>query len=117
MNVTRKFLLNVSLHLSLMAQSFLAYAMPQSVPSTPPAPTVVPVKQYAVNEWPRFLGSQIDGISLAPAPPQKLHRDWSKDRLPLLWQTDVGEGYAMGVVSGDRYYHFDKPKMPRGYEA
>ena len=61
-----------------------------------------------MNEWPRFLGSQINGIFQAPALPRRIRKDWSEGGLPLLWQADVGEGYAIGVVSGERYYHFDK---------
>jgi len=70
--------------------------------------SIVSAKQAAENEWPRFLGSQINGISNSPTLPQMIRKDWSEDRLPLLWQANVGEGYAIGVVSGKRYYHFDK---------
>lgn len=71
-------------------------------------PSIVSTNQDAVNEWPRFLGSQIDGKSENSALAHRIRKDWSDDRLPLLWQADVGEGYAIGVVSGERYYHFDK---------
>ena len=86
----------------------LGYVFPQGPTESTDDPSIVSAKQDAVNEWPRFLGSQINGISDAPALPRKIRKDWSADRLPLLWQSDVGEGYAIGVVSGERYYHFDK---------
>ncbi len=63
-----------------------------------------------VNEWPRFLGSQINGISRSTDPAIIIRKDWSENGLPLLWQADVGEGYGIGSVAGGRYYHFDKLK-------
>lgn len=81
---------------------------PQDASTSPADPPIVSTNQDAVNEWPRFLGSQIDGKSENSALPHGIRKDWSEDRLPLTWQADVGEGYAIGVVSGERYYHFDK---------
>ena len=87
------------------ASGYVCWQTPKvSTADTP----IVSAKQDSVNQWPRFLGSQINGISSSPALPRKIRKDWSADRLPLLWQANVGEGYAMGVVSGQRYYHFDK---------
>ena len=60
------------------------------------------------TSWPRFLGSHIDGVAQLLPDAQEVRTDWSGGRLPLLWQTDVGEGYAIGVVAGGHYFHFDK---------
>ena len=63
-----------------------------------------------MNEWPRFLGSQINGISEKPPLPYEIRQDWITEELPLLWQSNVAEGYAIGVVARQRYFHFDKLK-------
>ncbi len=94
--------------LGILTTPVLGYVFPQGPTASKDDSPIVSAKRETVNEWPRFLGSQINGISQSPALPQKIRRDWSEDGLPLLWQADVGEGYAIGVVSGQRYYHFDK---------
>ena len=94
--------------LCILPTPLLGYVLPQGPTAPKDDSSIVSAKQDTVNEWPRFLGSQINGISQSPALPQKIRKDWSDDQLPLLWQADVGEGYAIGVVSGERYYHFDK---------
>ncbi len=94
--------------LCILTTPVLGFVFPQGPTASNGDSTIVSTKQDAENDWPRFLGSQINGISEPPALPGKIRRDWSEDGLPLLWQVDVGEGYAIGVVSGQRYYHFDK---------
>ena len=73
-------------------------------------PDLTPVSSNSqtASPWPRFLGSQIDGVARLPPDSQEIRTDWSDDQLPLQWQTDVGEGYAIGVVADGRYFHFDK---------
>ena len=58
----------------------------------------------ASNDWPRFLGANIDGISSETG----ILKDWSAGKLKLLWQTDIGEGYSMCSVAQGLVYQFDK---------
>jgi outer membrane protein assembly factor BamB len=58
----------------------------------------------ANNDWPRFLGPNIDGIS----PETGILKDWSDGKLKLLWQTELGEGYSMCSVADGSAYQFDK---------
>jgi len=53
-------------------------------------------------DWPRFLNSTFDGT----ADSVDLKIDWSADP-EVAWTIDVGEGYGLGSVAGDRYFHFD----------
>ena len=110
MKKTNTFLTAVLLQIFVGTMPALGYVFPQGTTASTDDPSIVSAKQDAVNEWPRFLGSQINGISDAPALPQQIRKDWSAEELPLLWQSNVAEGYAIGVVARQRYFHFDKLK-------
>lgn len=56
----------------------------------------------AAGDWPRFLGHHYDGRSSLEGEAI----DWTS-RPEFHWSLDVGEGYGMGTVVGDRYYQFD----------
>ena len=56
------------------------------------------------NDWPTFLGNKQDGNSLETG----IRKDWSAGKLPLVWTTEVGEGYSIGSVANGRYVHFDR---------
>jgi outer membrane protein assembly factor BamB len=57
------------------------------------------------SDWPQFLGANVDGRSTET----DILKDWSDGNLSLSWQLDVGQGYGVGSVAGDKYYHFDLP--------
>lgn len=63
---------------------------------------VAPMRTRAGSDWPTFLGPRGDGTSSETG----IRTDWTRG-LPIAWQTDVGEGYAMGSVAGGRLYLFD----------
>ena len=53
------------------------------------------------DAWPRFLGPRYDGSAVADA-----EIDFSKTPT-LLWSIEVGDGYGIGSVAGDRFYQMD----------
>jgi outer membrane protein assembly factor BamB len=63
----------------------------QDVSDTPPP-----------DDWPRFLGKTYDSVSKTTSS----RIDWFTQPT-LAWSLDVGEGYGIGSVSDNRYYHFD----------
>lgn len=61
------------------------------------------------QDWPTFLGPARDGRS-----PQKIgNLEWGNGHLPLLWQKDLGEGYAIGSLSNGRFF---QPHLQKGKE-
>lgn len=56
------------------------------------------------GSWPRFRGSEIDNISRDPVP---LAESWDTSGPPVVWQTDLGEGYAGPAVLNGRVYILD----------
>lgn len=56
------------------------------------------------KDWPRFLGANIDSTSSET----EILKDWNDGKLELLWQTKLGEGYAMCSVADGAVYQFDK---------
>lgn len=58
--------------------------------------------QVRCGDWPRFLGVHYNGVATAASP----GIDWRK-RPTMEWSIDVGDGYGMGSVANDRYFHFD----------
>lgn len=59
--------------------------------------------QAIEKDWPQFLGPNRNGISNATG----IVTDWAEGKLKLNWTLPVGEGYAIGSVSGGKYFHFD----------
>lgn len=56
------------------------------------------------NDWPRFLGANIDGASSEKG----VKLDWSIGKIKVLWTAKTGEGYGMGSVAAGRFFHFGK---------
>jgi len=54
--------------------------------------------------WPRFRGSNFDGISKVEIVPDTT---WSEEGPRILWSIDVGEGYAGAAVMAGRVYLMD----------
>ena len=54
------------------------------------------------EDWPTFLGTGTDGKSNETG----IIKDWSDDKLKLLWQVKTGQGYSIGSVSNGKFYHF-----------
>jgi outer membrane protein assembly factor BamB len=55
-------------------------------------------------DWPGFLGPDHDGTS----PETGLSPTWPREGPRLVWQRDLGEGYAAASVQKGRLYHFDR---------
>ena len=58
----------------------------------------------AAEDWPSFLGPNRDGRSAETG----ILTDWKAGGPPLVWQREVGEGYATPVVAGGRLFHADR---------
>lgn len=55
------------------------------------------------SDWPRFLGPTGDSIS----PERGIRKSWPKNGLRVVWQTELGLGYAPPTISRGRLFHFD----------
>jgi len=69
--------------------------------------------QAAESDWAQFLGPQRNSISSETG----ILTDWSDDKLKLNWTLPIGEGYAIGSVSGGKYFHFDVTESEKGNVA
>jgi outer membrane protein assembly factor BamB len=58
----------------------------------------------AAADWPSFLGPNRDGRS----PETGVLTNWKPSGPPLVWERDVGEGYATPVVAGGKLFHADR---------
>lgn len=58
-------------------------------------------------DWPRFLNDDFSGSAkLAESAPDSIASlDW-KSEPKFHWALDVGDGYGIGVVRGESYFHF-----------
>ena len=56
------------------------------------------------EDWYRFLGPTLDSKSKEMG----IRTDWSEDRLPVLWNRAVGEGYSAPTVAFGRVFFFDR---------
>jgi outer membrane protein assembly factor BamB len=54
-------------------------------------------------DWPRFLGPNADSIS----PENGIISPWPKEGLRVVWQVNLGLGYAPPTISRGRLFHFD----------
>ena len=66
--------------------------------------TVAPPTQRDSEDWPRFLGPQGDGKSSEIG----LDLQWPASGPRVVWTVDVGRGYSMPSVAGDRLFLFDR---------
>jgi outer membrane protein assembly factor BamB len=55
-------------------------------------------------DWYRFLGPNLN----AKSDEVGIRTDWSDDKLPIVWQREVGEGYSMPSVAAGRMFIFDR---------
>ena len=67
------------------------------------APSAASAQKDAKHDWPSFLGANRDGRSEETG----ILKDWSDGKLKLVWQKEIGEGYGIGCVAGQRIFHFD----------
>jgi outer membrane protein assembly factor BamB len=58
----------------------------------------------AGEDWPSFLGPTHNGKSTETGIVTK----WTEAGLPIVWQRASGTGYAAGVTSRGRYFHFER---------
>ena len=58
----------------------------------------------AAGDWPQILGPQRNGKAVE----EKIASTWASDGPPLVWQRDVGQGYAGVAVRGDRLVLFHR---------
>jgi outer membrane protein assembly factor BamB len=56
------------------------------------------------EDWPNFLGANRDSHS----PETGILTRWKEDGPPLVWDREVGEGYATPVVAGGKLFHADR---------
>jgi len=56
------------------------------------------------SDWQKFLGPNGDGTSTEKG----LISPWPKSGLKLVWQCELGSGYAPPTVSHGRLFHFDR---------
>ena len=56
---------------------------------------------WSASDWPDFLGHGRDGRSTLKG----IDTDWP---LPVVWQTEIGAGYAAPSVAGTRLLHYDR---------
>ena len=62
------------------------------------------VPAEATGSWPRFRGSNFNGIS---SDSTRLARSWPVEGPEVVWSIDVGEGYASAAVLAGRVYILD----------
>lgn len=56
------------------------------------------------GSWPQFRGADRSGVATYGQP---LARSWPEGGPPVLWRTEVGEGYAGPAIHGGRVYLLD----------
>lgn len=55
-------------------------------------------------DWPQFLGPNGDSQS----PETGILTQWPANGLKILWETEMGQGFAPPVIQAGRLYHFDR---------
>ena len=55
-------------------------------------------------DWPTFLGPTGDNVS----PETGVPTTWPREGLKVLWETQMGQGFAPPVIARGRLYHFDR---------
>src|SRR5205823_1782952 len=56
------------------------------------------------SDWPCFLGPTGDSVSSEKG----IIAPWPEKGLRIVWQKEVGEGYAMPSISRGRLFHVDR---------
>jgi outer membrane protein assembly factor BamB len=72
--------------------------------SAPAVVAIVVTAPAAAADWPSFLGPGRDGHSTETG----ILTEWKPEGPPLVWELQVGEGYATPVVAGGRLFHADR---------
>ncbi|SMP58155.1 PQQ-like domain-containing protein [Neorhodopirellula lusitana] len=58
-------------------------------------------------EWPRFLNDDFSGsVDLDPEQATPSTLSWNQPP-KIAWALDLGDGYGLGVIRNDAYFHFD----------
>ena len=65
---------------------------------------IVCVGVSIAEDWPGFLGSQRNGKSSEIG----IVKDWTAGQLEMQWVLQLGEGYGIGSVVGDRFFQLDR---------
>ncbi|QVL32090.1 PQQ-binding-like beta-propeller repeat protein [Telmatocola sphagniphila] len=68
-------------------------------PDTKPSDT-----RKAGSDWPIFLGPSSNSVSTEKG----ILKNWPKEGLKVLWEVEMGLGYAPVVISEGRLFHFDR---------
>ena len=66
---------------------------------------VLSASSLLAGDWPQILGPNRDGRAAAD---EKLADSWPKDGLPVVWQRDVGGGFAGVAVAGNTVVLFHR---------
>ncbi len=56
------------------------------------------------SDWPDFLGADRQSVSAEKG----ILANWAERAPKVLWQREVGQGYAIGTVSRGRYFHAER---------
>ena len=85
---------------------------PQTASATNPTQSAAPQPEVPIVkgrfDWPRLLGPSFEGRGVTG----EIKFDWS--RTPsVAWQLPVGDGYGLGCVWNNRYYHHDARREGR----
>ena len=68
------------------------------------------------GDWPQFRGPNLDAVSPDPTP---LNTEWAATGPPVLWDLELGEGYAGAAVLAGRVYilDYDRPGQADAYRC
>src|SRR5204863_5111171 len=102
---SRRCMCRLLLLLALLAPAGCSRWTPAA--TTAPA-RVVPITAAAAprpgGDWPGFLGPTGDSVS----PETGILKQWPAGGLRVIWDAQLGGGYAAPSVVGNRVYHFDR---------
>src|SRR4051794_1888797 len=65
---------------------------------------IAPLARAQGSDWPKFLGP----LSTSVSSEKGIRSPWPKQGPPIVWQKEVGPGYAMPVIARGKLYHFDR---------
>src|SRR6476659_798832 len=64
------------------------------------------------SDWPKFLGPAGTSVSTEKG----IITPWPKNGPKIVWQKEVGLGYAMPVIAKGKLYFFDRKPKRKGAE-